>query len=158
MDFGAAGFWSIAAFLVAMAAATIESRRLVHYILFLFLFLVGIAALFLYLNAVFLGVAELIIYNGGIVLLLAIGISLMPEGTITRIDKKYLVIVPLVTLGLLSFLLLQYSPASGSTGPDYSLFGSYFFQTYGIVLAVLAFTSVTSLLATVYFINKEDKQ
>ncbi|MCL5101498.1 MAG: NADH-quinone oxidoreductase subunit J [Candidatus Parvarchaeota archaeon] len=157
MDLGTTGFWVIAAVLVAMAIATIESRRLVHYILFLFLFLVTVAALFLYLNAIFLGIAELIIYNGGIVLLLAIGISLMPEGSIQRDDRKYLVILPLATLALLSFTILS-GMGTGSVGSlDYSGFSIYFFQTYGIIIAVLAFTAVVSLVTTIYFINKEDQ-
>lgn len=158
MDLNTIGFWGIAAAIVAMAIATIESRRLVHYILFLFMFLVSVAALFFYLNAIFLGIAQLIIYNGGIVLLLAIGISLMPEGTITRSDKKYLVAIPVLTLGLLSFLLLQYSPMSSASLPDYSNFSTYFFQTYGIAIIALAITSIASLMATVYFINKEDQE
>ncbi len=158
MDLGTIGFWIIAAVLVGTAVAVIESRRLVHYILFLFMFLVTVAALFLYLNAVFLGIAQLIIYNGGIVLLLTIGISLMPEGTIRPTDKKYLLAIPIITLGLLSFLLLQHGPVGSGSGPNYSDFGAYFFQNYGVLVAVLAFTAITSLITTVYFINKEDQQ
>ncbi len=156
MDIDTIGFLAISAVLVGTAIMTIESKRLVHYILFLFMFLVTVAAMFLYLNAVFLGVAELIIYNGGIVLLLAIGISIMPEGAINPIDKKYLVIIPIAILGILSFLLLNYNSVNTGAGLSYTNFGLYFFQNYAVVLAVLAVTSVASLLATIYFINKED--
>lgn len=157
MDLGTIGFWIIAGVLVTTAVATIESRRLVHYILFLFMFLVSIAALFLYLNAIFLGIAELIIYNGGIVLLLAIGISLMPEGSLNRDDRKYLIFIPVAILALLSFTLLSGGNEGTGGTLDYSNFGTYFFQTYGIVIAFLALTSVTSLITTIYFINKEDQ-
>ncbi len=158
MDLDTVGFLAISVVLVATAIMTIESKRLVHYILFLFMFLVTVAAMFLYLNAVFLGVAELIIYNGGIVLLLAIGISIMPEGAINPIDKKYLIIIPIAILGILSFLLLNYNSVNSSTGLNYANFGLYFFQNYAVVLAVLAVTSVASLLATIYFINNEDQK
>jgi NADH-quinone oxidoreductase subunit J len=158
MDLGSFGFFVISAVLIATAAATVESRRLVHYILFLFMFLVTVAALFIYLNAVFLGVAELIIYNGGIVLLLAIGISLMPEGVLQPGDKKYILIIPIIILGLLSVLLLNYNPNTINGGFDYSGFGLYFFQDYAIIIAVLGVTSVVSLLSAIYFISKEDRQ
>ncbi len=156
MDFDTIGFLAISGLLVLTAILTIESRKLVHYILFLFMFLVAVAAMFLYLNAVFLGIAELIIYNGGIVLLLAVGMSLMPEGSINPVDLKYVIVIPIVVLGILSFLLLSYSPLGVSTGLDYTNFSTQFFQSYSIVLAVLGLTAVASLLATIYFINKED--
>ena len=158
MDLGSFGFFVISAVLIVSAVAMVESRRLVHYILFLFMFLVTVAALFIYLNAVFLGVAELIIYNGGIVLLLAIGMSLMPEGVLQPGDKKYMIIIPIMILGLLSILLLNYNPNPVNNGLNYSEFGLYFFQNYAIVLAVLGITSVVSLLSAIYFINKEDRR
>ena len=156
MDIGTIGFWAISAVLAATAIFTIESKKLVHSVLFLFIFLITVAALFLYLNAVFLGIAELIIYNGGIVLLLAIGITLMPEGSINGMDKKYLVIIPVAVLAVLSFLLLRANPGPISTSQSYSSLGSYFFTNYGVVLIFLAVTSIASLLTTVYLINKDD--
>ncbi len=156
MDIGTIGFWAISAVLAATAILTIESRKLVHSVLFLFIFLITVAAMFLYLNAVFLGIAELIIYNGGIVLLLAIGITLMPEGSISRTDRKYFIVIPVAVLAALSFLLLKANHSALGILQSYSGLGSYFFANYGIVLIFLAVTSIASLLTTVYFINKDD--
>ncbi len=79
MNLDTIGFWGISAVLIAMSLLIIESKKVVHYILFLFIFVLAVTSMFLLLNAVFLSVAELVIYNGGIVLILAVSIMLMPE-------------------------------------------------------------------------------
>ncbi|MCL4399520.1 NADH-quinone oxidoreductase subunit J [Candidatus Parvarchaeota archaeon] len=156
MDLYDTVFFILSGFLIFFAAFTVSSKKLVHWILFLFLFLLVVAGMFIYFNAVFLGIAELIIYNGGIVLLLAIGISLMPEESLNRSDLKYLSIIPILTLAIAAYLALFYTKSQLVQQVSYSGFGIFLFQNYSILIAVLAITAVSTLISTLYLINKED--
>lgn len=153
MNLDTIGFWSISAVLIAMSIAIIESKRVVHYILFLFVFVLAVTSMFLFMNAVFMGIAELIIYNGGIVLILAVSIMLMPESTVAPVSKKYLFIVPGIILLFLIAMILHRGTA-GVSITDYSNFAVFFITTYAPLLAVLAITALTSIITTIYFVNK----
>lgn len=132
-------------------------KKHVFYDLYMFMFVISVTAMILYLNAVFLGIAELIIYNGGIVLLLAIGISSMPEGTVKRINSKLVFSLPIIILAVTSFLLLKMPSTQYSTALNYANFGTYFFQNYAGLLLVLAFTAIASIFSTIYIISKGEK-
>ncbi|MCL5009427.1 MAG: NADH-quinone oxidoreductase subunit J [Candidatus Parvarchaeota archaeon] len=155
MDLSTVGFFAISALLIVFSIIIIESKKTVHYVLFLFVFVLGVSSMFLFLNAVFLSIAELIIYNGGIVLILAVSIMLMPEGTISPSGRRYILVVPAAILALLTFLVLRLGP-TGVSGTDYSGFGEFFIGNYGIVLVILAVTALTAIITTIYFINREE--
>ncbi len=153
MGFDTLGFWSISAVLIALSILIIESKKVVHYILFLFIFVLAVTSMFLFMNAVFLSIAELIIYNGGIVLILAVSIMLMPEGSINPSSKKYIFAVPAIVLAFLIFLVLKMGQA-GTSAMNYSGFAVSFITTYGPLLIVLAITAVTAVITTIYFVNE----
>lgn len=157
MDIGGIGFFVISALLISTALMMVLARNLIHSLLYMFLFVISVTAMILYLNAVFLGIAELTIYNGGIVLLLAIGISSMPEGKADRIDSKLVFFLPVSVLAVVSFLLLKMPSAPYGVTLAYQNLGVYIFQNYGGLLLVLAFTAVASIFSTVYIIERGDK-
>ncbi|MCL5420524.1 MAG: NADH-quinone oxidoreductase subunit J [Candidatus Parvarchaeota archaeon] len=157
MDIGSIGFLVISALLIGTALMMVATKNLIHSLLYMFMFVISVTAMILYLNAVFLGVAELIIYNGGIVLLLAIGISSMPEGKVNRINSRLVFLLPLLVLAITSFLLLKMPSAPYNSAIDYSVFGTYFFQNYGGLLLVLAFTAIASIFSTIYIISRGDE-
>ncbi len=157
MDAYTLGFFALSALLVVISMLCVASRRLVHYILFLFLFVIVVSAFFIYLNAIFLSLAELIIYNGGIVVLLAIAIFLMPEGEFSYQDKKYIFILPLLILAFLSFLLYNGRANPVTSNLNYSGLGYSLFTDYGPLLALLAITAIATLISSIYLITKEDK-
>jgi NADH-quinone oxidoreductase subunit J len=157
MDFATVGFWVLSALLIGMSLVMVlESKRLVHYVLFLFVFLLLVAAMLILLNAVFLSIAELIVYNGGIVLLLAIGISFMPEGTVNKSDAKYLAVIPALVLVLITVILYGASNGGVNTSLDYGSLGVYLFTNYAVLLGLLGVTSVATLISALYFISEED--
>ena len=157
MDAYTLGFFALSTLLIAISILCVASRRLVHYILFLFLFVVVVSAVFIYLNAVFLSIAELIIYNGGIVVLLAIAIFLMPEGEFSYQDRKYVFMLPLLILVFLSFLLYNSRSNPVTSSLNYSGLGYSLFVGYGPLLVVLAVTAIATLISSIYSITKEDK-
>ncbi|MCL4397195.1 NADH-quinone oxidoreductase subunit J [Candidatus Parvarchaeota archaeon] len=157
MDLGSIGFLIISGLLITTAVLMVSTKNLIHSLLYMFMFVISVTAMILYLNAVFLGIAELIIYNGGIVLLLAIGISSMPEGTVKRINSKLVFSLPIIILAVTSFLLLKMPSTQHSTALNYANFGTYFFQNYAGLLLVLAFTAIASIFSTIYIISKGEK-
>ncbi|MCL5016906.1 MAG: NADH-quinone oxidoreductase subunit J [Candidatus Parvarchaeota archaeon] len=154
MDISTVGFFALSAVLILFAILIVMSKKLVHSLVFLFMFIISMASMFIYLNAVFLSIAELIIYNGGIVLLLAIGISLMPEGSMGRKGMKYLIFIPVAVIVLLSFLASRYPASQASSPMNYSNLGMILFQNYGIILVVLAIAGVASLLSALYIVGE----
>ncbi|MCL4376617.1 NADH-quinone oxidoreductase subunit J [Candidatus Parvarchaeota archaeon] len=157
MDLGSIGFLIISGLLVSTAILMVITKNLIHSLLYMFMFVISVTAMILYLNAVFLGVAELIIYNGGIVLLLAIGISSMPEGTVKRINSKLSISLPIIILAVTSFLLLKMPSNQSSAVLNYADFGAYFFQNYAGLLLVLAFTAIASIFSTIYILSRGEK-
>ncbi len=155
MDLGTIGFYIISILLVSLAILMVSTKRLVHSILFMFMFVVIVATSLLYINAVFLSVVELIIYNGGIVLLLAIGISLLPEGIVENLNYKFVFAVPVIILALTSYLLLRFPSYTAASTLNYQTLGVYLFQNYGPLLVIIAFTALTSLISSLFIINKE---
>ncbi len=157
MDLGSIGFLIISGLLISTAILMVFTKNLIHSLLYMFMFVISVTAMILYLNAVFLGVAELIIYNGGIVLLLAIGISSMPEGAVKRINSKLSVSLPIIILAVTSVLLLKMPSAQDFTVLNYADFGIYFFQNYAGLLLVLAFTAIASIFSTIYIISRGER-
>ncbi len=156
MDLGIIGFLIISALLISTAILMIITKNLIHSLLYMFMFVISVTAMILYLNAVFLGILELIIYNGGIVLLLAIGISSMPEGAVKRINSKLSISLPIIILAVTSFLLLKMPSTRYSTALNYANFGTYFFQNYAGLLLVLAFTAIASIFSTIYIVSRSE--
>jgi NADH-quinone oxidoreductase subunit J len=157
MDLGTIGFLIISSLLISTAMLMVSTKNLIHALLYMFMFIISVTAIILYLNAVFLGIAELIIYNGGIVLLLAIGISSMPEGAVKKVNSKLSFALPVIVLAVTSFLLLKVPSSSHSSSLNYTNFGTYFFQNYAGLLLVLAFTAIASIFSTIYIISKGEK-
>ncbi len=157
MDLGSIGFLIISGLLIVTAILMVSTRNLIHSLLYMFMFVISVTAMILYLNAVFLGIAELIIYNGGIVLLLAIGISSMPEGAVKKINSKLAFSLPIIILAVTSFLLLKMPSSQSPNSLNYANFGAYFFQDYSGLLFVLAFTAIASIFSTIYIISRGEK-
>ncbi|MCL4361897.1 MAG: NADH-quinone oxidoreductase subunit J [Candidatus Parvarchaeota archaeon] len=157
MDLGSIGFLIISGLLISTAILMVTTKNLIHSLLYMFMFVISVTAMILYLNAVFLGIAELIIYNGGIVLLLAIGISSMPEGTVKRINSKLAFSLPIIILAVTSFLLIKMPSTQYSSALNYADFGAYLFQNYAGLLFVLAFTAIASIFSTIYIISRGEK-
>lgn len=69
-------FILIAGFTLAAAAAAMSLRNLVHCALFAALTLAGLAAVFLQLNAQFVGLAQILVYVGAVAILIVFAILL----------------------------------------------------------------------------------
>lgn len=84
------------------------TKNVIHAVLFLVLILLSIAGLYVIYNAEFLAVVQVMIYVGGIVVLMAFGIMLTSRsGQGLLIAKNQLLIPGIIVSGLLLFFLLR---------------------------------------------------
>lgn len=77
-------FWVIAALMVFSALRLVTTRNVVHAALYLVAVLAGVAALFLLMGAEFVGITQILIYIGAVIILFLFGIML----TRTRIGDE----------------------------------------------------------------------
>ena len=82
-------FWGLSALAVIAALMVMAARTLVHAVLFLVLFFVALAAMFILLSGDFVAVAQLLIYAGAIATLLVFAIMLTPSRERTRMETNF---------------------------------------------------------------------
>lgn len=69
-------FMAIAAIIVLLSALTVQARNIVHSALYLLGTFAGVAALYIFLNAPFLGVAQILVYIGAVGVLILFAVML----------------------------------------------------------------------------------
>src|SRR5436190_21546030 len=84
------GFWIISAFTVLGALLAVTLRNLVHCVLSLILFFLGIAAHYFLLRADFIGAIQILIYIGAVVVLILFAIMLTRNVTGTEGPREVL--------------------------------------------------------------------
>ncbi len=133
-----AAFYPIACLILVFALLVVMSRNIFHSALYLALVLVGVACVYLYLDAEFLAIVQVLIYVGAIVTLFIFTIMLTadintgaPGGTIRRV-----LVSAFATLAILFILIrvitrtgwqtaVQNAPAISLEGLGRSLMSKY---------------------------------
>ena len=105
-------FGIIAAVIVISAIRVVTTRNVVHAALYLVLVLAGVAAQYFLLAAEFVGVTQVLVYIGAIVVLFLFGIMLTraPLGGDTELDndQRWLAgLVAVLLLGVMSYALID---------------------------------------------------
>lgn len=83
-------FWALSVLAIAAALMVMFARTIVHAVLFLILFFVALAALFVLLSGDFVAVAQLLVYAGAIGVLVLFAIMLTPPRERTRMETNFL--------------------------------------------------------------------
>jgi len=105
-------FWIIAITMAVAAVGVVSMRNIVHAALALVIVLAGVAAQFLLLQAEFIGIVQVLIYIGAVVVLFLFGIMLTraPMRKTAEFDNDQRILAGLVSLlifGVLASLLSQ---------------------------------------------------
>jgi NADH-quinone oxidoreductase subunit J len=144
-----AAFWIIAVTMAAAAIGVVTMKNIVHAALALVVVLAGVAAQYVLLQAEFLGIVQVLIYIGAVIVLFLFGIMLtrapMQRSAEYDNDQRHLAgAVALLIFGVLAYLLTDefggdqlhlVQPTATSAIAD-SIFRSY----------VVAFEAVSMLL------------
>ena len=102
-----AGFYTVCALTVYFALRMVTSRNIFHSAIFLAMTLLGVAAVFLYLDAEFLAIAQILIYVGAIVTLFVFVIMLtanIQDRSIRQVNQQVL-ISAISAAGFLFFII-----------------------------------------------------
>jgi NADH-quinone oxidoreductase subunit J len=146
-------FYTLAALIIAGAAAVAFSRNIVHSAFALFATFFGVAGLYALLAADLLAIVQLMVYVGGILILILFAVMLTSRITDVRISNPAFGraaggILLLVVAGLIAFISFRLfggpgptaTPATPTTGP----IGDALLSTY-----VLPFEAISILLLAV---------
>lgn len=100
-------FWLVAAAVVATAVAVVALKNIVHSALYLILTFVGIAAVYLLLEADFLALVQVLVYAGAVAILIVFAVMLTQKDDVKRSNmfNNYKWFGALLSLGL--FLLIS---------------------------------------------------
>ncbi|WP_227766662.1 NADH-quinone oxidoreductase subunit J family protein [Zhaonella formicivorans] len=100
-------FWLLAAAVLACALAVVTLKNIVHSALYLILTFVGIAIVFLFLEADFLALVQILVYAGAVSILLVFAVMLTRKGDMkqSNLFNNYKWAGALLCLGL--FLLIE---------------------------------------------------
>ena len=142
-------FWIIAVAMAAAAIGVVTMKNIVHAALALVVVLAGVAAQYILLQAEFLGIVQVLIYIGAVIVLFLFGIMLTraPMRKSAEYDNDQRVLAGLVSLlifGVLAYLLVDEFGGDelNLTQPTAtSAIADSIFRTY-----VVAFEAVSMLL------------
>jgi NADH-quinone oxidoreductase subunit J len=113
-------FWVLAAVTVGSAAVVVLARSLIYSAFALLFTFVGVAGLYLLLGADFLATTQILIYVGGILVLLLFGVMLTHKLYDVDLRSEVTQFAPglVVGAGLFAFLTLTMRRTQWAIGPD----------------------------------------
>ena len=152
MNWSAMIFWALATIAVVPGFFLITSRNIVHMSFWLLSMLSGIAGLYLYMGADFLGMTQVFVYIGGINVLLLFGIMLTNNEPVfvRKVAKRPALLPALLLGGVLFFGLMKaitgttWRSAPQDVEPTAKSIGAFLLSDY-----VLPFEIVSILLLVV---------
>lgn len=161
-------FWVLAAMTIAGGMATVLVRRLVHAALGAAVAFVGLALLYLALDAQFAGFAQLMVYVGAVTILILFAILMTQSGELNQPEgrKKNVfspgalwgLIVAALVFAVLGFAVLKSQPAlTAASAPSPALapnatvasIGQAFVGRYVLPLEIVALILTAALIGAV---------
>jgi len=160
----AAGFWGLAAVLLASSLAVVLTRNLFHSVLYLAVALVATGGVFLLLDAAFLFGVQLLLYAGGVVTIVVFAIMLTERLVGERIRQMSRSLVPgaLVAVAVLGSVCVFLRRASlpvkrpPLAGALTAALGEALVTRYVVAFELLAVLLVVALLGALYFARTDD--
>ena len=145
MTLEAITFWALGALLLASALMVVLTKNLFHSVLYLALSLTSMAGIFLALDAEFLAAVQLLLYAGGVVVLVVFAIMLTERIVGQRIPQAShglingAIVATAVFVGVAGFLLQAGpAPAEKPSGGDTTVaLGRAFLGPYAVPLELL---------------------
>jgi NADH:ubiquinone oxidoreductase subunit 6 (subunit J) len=159
------GFWAVAVVLLASSLAVVLVPNLFHSVLFLAVALVATGVVFLFLEAPFLFGVQLLLYAGGVVVLVVFAIMLTERLVGQRIVQAShglingAIVATAVFVGVVSFLLQAGpppTPVARAAGGDTTIaLARAFLGPYAVPFELLGVLLVAALLGALYFARED---
>lgn len=156
-------FYLFAAITILSAFIVVTHRNLVYSAFFLLFTFFGVAGIYVLLGADFVAIVQLIVYVGGILILLLFGVMLTNKITNVEIKTGVINIYPAVIgVGLLSGALLAALVTSNwktfpteAPLPTTSALGTMLLQEYALVFELLGIILLIALIGAASIARRE---
>lgn len=106
MNFAELLFWFFGGLALLSAIGIVLTRNVIHGALLLVLTLLCLAAIFILFGAEFLSVVQILVYAGGIVVLMVFGVMLTKRGHDGDVRSENRLIIPSIIIGAAGLYLL----------------------------------------------------
>ncbi len=157
-------FWMIWALIVASAALVAFGNNLIHSVFALMGTFLGVAGIYIFLNADFIAVTQIVVYVGGILVLLVFGIMLTNKIQSAQISQSSVQkgLGVLVVLGVLAIVLTAVLPHNWVGGTTPMAFddtvkgiGRLLFTDYLILFEIASVLLLGALIGAATLARKE---
>lgn len=161
VDLNIIAFYLLTGFSVFAALGILFARNVVHAVFLLVLVFLGIAGIFIISNAEFVGVTQIMIYIGGVLVLMMFGIMLTHRIDGKKLESENRRVVPAALLGIGLMALLYFPLKEGfpiydfetTANSDFSVteqIGIHLMTTELIALEVTAILLLMALVGAAY--------
>ena len=168
IDLNILAFYMFAGLSVSGALAILFTRNIVHAVFMLVLVFVGIAAIFMVSHAEFVGVTQILIYVGGILILMIFGVMLTQriDGSRMLTQHKHMIhagIVGVMLMGMFHQLLNEPFPLfeAQRSEIDFSTtqhIGIKLMTDHLLALELTALLLLMALVGAAYMVGKNTKR
>ncbi len=166
MEIATVIFYLIAAITVGSAAMVAFSRNIIYSAFSLLGTFAGVAAIYVFLGADFVAAVQVLIYVGGILVLILFAVMLTHRITDVQITNRAVGRIPaLVVVGVLVFLLVQtiretpWQKAKEVVfSPTTARIGDLFLQNYLLPFELASLVLLAALIGAVVLSRKELKE
>jgi NADH-quinone oxidoreductase subunit J len=166
MDLATAIFYFVAAVTVGSAAMVAFSRNIIHSAFSLLGTFAGVAGIYVFLGADFVAAVQVLIYVGGILVLILFAVMLTHRITDVQITNRSVGRIPaLVAVGIFAFLLVQtiretpWQKAKEIVyAPTTAKIGDLFLENYLLPFELASLVLLAALIGAVFLSRKELKE
>ncbi len=153
------GFIGLSILSIGSTIFMIRAKRLMHSALYLAMFFIFSSGILAMLGAVFLAVLQILIFAGGIVILIVMVVMLSEHRDENEVIEEMRSAKFIVSLVLFILIALSLVPSSSEAPRSFSVgeLGSLIVNKYSMAVVASSFMLFASLIAGIYFL-KGDKE
>ena len=158
-------FYFFAVMTVGSAVVVVFSKNLIHSAFALLFTFFGVAGLYAFLGADFIAAAQMVIYVGGILVLLIFGVMLTHKLYDMQLKSETYQFWPglaLVTLVFLALVLVMlqttwHSPAPSQPGPTTAAIGELFMKEYILPFEIASVFLLIALIGAAMIVRRRSE-
>lgn len=154
-------FWLASAVIVAGALGAVLLRHVVHATLALVVALLGVAAIFLLLGSEFLALVQILVYGGGVTVLLLFGLMLTNAADDPIVgdgaQKPFAFLVGIGLAAVIAGALLDHGwPAAEATAIPFRDLGARLFRDFGAPFEIASLVLLVALVGAIAIARRDD--
>ena len=157
-------FYGLAALCLAAAAGVIFQKNLVHSALCLALTFIGIAGLYVLLQADYLAAVQLLVYNGAVAIMIVIGVMLTQHGDMAKSNPSNTLLLPaavvsaaLLTVAGWAVYCTKWTISTQKPGMSLEAISKLLFNDYAIAFEATAVLLLVAMVGAITLAKGADE-